>query len=960
MMPSLIRALLAVLAAALAAHAEPQVLIQSPRVIVHTGAPHPFQAAVLEPPPDPTLVWSLETPAGGTIDPATGVFRATAEEVLAKGVLRFTVHAALRSDPGIEDTFVLQVVSPMIEKLLGPEVMALLADHSPDWIDPWLKGHPFNEPETAKLSPMAKPFVDVRNEPLVFLGPDDQEVVVPAGGMPVAYRSTLTLRVPQGPTGSRTLVSLGTPGDTWATVPVTGHKTLRFQVERPITRIRMQTSTPVIGGGGFTTVQREAEVRVMGVLPLAGQPGVPGDRDGAGLAATFRAPSGMALVQAQGEPWAAAVCDIGSHAVRRVTSRGRVTTLAGLAGTPGSTDGPAADARFFSPTFLAVGTVPGGGERIFVSDSGNNTIRLIQDGIVSTYAGRADAPAGHQDAPDARAARFDRPLGLALDPEGNLYVADSHNFVIRRIDARPPHAVTTLAGQAHERGAVDGRRQDSRFWSPKGLCRVHGSLYLTDGHSFRMISLGTGQVTTLLGIANQAGFRNEVREYGLGQSPTPAFSAPWSIQPWSDGFLVADPGNHAIRLVFFLHEDKKAYILLNTLAGDPKLTSTRYGCARSGDAPPADTLQNGFAGFAMPRTALALPGSTIADLSVLIADDTAVSLGSRINLDTGGRAPAFQALPATLALGEELPVTFQVSTESKEPPSPPPLALRWSLGLATGMERRILASGFDWPGDGSMGLTLVPKVLGTFDLSLSVLAEDGYFRTVHHRFEVTAAGTVDRDAPRTRATEHPPAPVPDDLPAGPPPAPQPQAPAQGLAERKEASAPSRPKKVKKKKRKNKKAILEELKVERKEEPAPAKQEPGLPAPALDEDPRPFQLVEVRNPGRKNLSLQNFNLGAVARAHITELHVRGDQRFKSQFLAAYATTDALRAFLAEALRHRIRETPVTDSDRTEFLCRMDEPVGTVTYLDGRIAPTRNLLVVARWDQRWEVITAYPVP
>jgi hypothetical protein len=948
------------LATVAAARAEPQVRIQPPRVILYNGAPHPFQAVVVDPPVDAALDWSLDTPGVGTIDPTTGVFKAAADEVMAKGVLQVTVHAALRSDPGIQDSFVLQVVSPIIEKLLAPEVLALLAGHSPDWIDPWIKGHPFNEPESGRLSPMAKPFVDVRNEPLVFLGPDDQDLVVPAGGMPVAYRSTLTLRVPQGPTGSRTLVSLGTPGDTWATVPVTGHKTFRFQVERPITKIRMQTSTPVSGSGGFTTVKREADVRVMGVLPLAGRPGVPGERDGAGLAATFRTPNGMALVQAEGEPWAAAVADMGSHVVRRVTSRGRVTTLAGLAGTPGSADGPAAQARFLAPTFLAVAAAPGGGERIFVSDSGNNTIRLIQDGVVSTYAGRADAPAGHQDAPDARAARFDHPLGLALDPDGNLYVADSRNFVIRRIDARPPHAVTSLAGQAHEQGAVDGRWPESRLWSPKGLCMVRTYLYLTDGHSLRMISLATGQVTTLLGIANQAGYRNDVREYKSGQPPIPAFTAPWAVQPWSDGFLVSDTGNHALRLVFFHQEDRKAYITLGTLAGDPRIPSTRFGSARSGGVPPPDILQNGYAGFRLPRTALALPGSTFGDLSVLIADDTVVSLGSHLNLDTSGRAPAFQALPAAIALGEDVPVTFEVSTETKDTPATPPLALRWSLGLDTPMERRILASGFAWPGDGPTELTLLPKVPGTFDLSLSVTAEDGYFQIVRHRLEVTEARIVERDAPRSRVSEDPPSPAPDDPPAGPPPAPQPQAPAQGQVERKEPPATGRPKKAKKKKKKDKKAIPEERKVERKAERTPAKLEPALPEPAPDPDPRPFQLVEVRNPGRKNLSMQNFNLGAVARAHITDLHVRGDQRFKSQFLAAYATADALRAFLAEALRHRISETPVAGTDRTEFLCRMDEPAGTVTYLDGRTAPTRQLLVVARWDDRWEVITAYPVP
>jgi hypothetical protein len=964
MWPSLFRVLLITLAAAAVVRAEPQVLILPPRAIFYNGAPHRLRAAVLEPPEDKTLVWSLDPTGGGTIDPATGEFQASAKEVAAKGVYRVTVHAALRSDPRIRDTIILQVIDPGIEKSLGPEAMALLSDHAPDWIEPWLKGLPFNEPESGKLPPTAKPFVEVRDEPLVFLGPDGQTLAVPAGGMPVAYGSSLTLQVPQGPAGTRTVVSFGTPGVTWETLNVTGLKKFPIPIKRRFTKIRLQTSSPAGEGGGFRTVRQEADVRVMGFLPFAGQPKALGDQDGTGLAARFRAPGGIALVQAEGEPWAAVVSDVGAHVVRRVTSRGRVTTLAGLAGTPGSADGPAVEARFFAPTFLAVATAPGGRERIYVADTGNNTIRLIQDGLVSTYAGQADTPAGYRDAPDARTARFDRPLGLALDPDGNLYVVDAGNAVIRRIDAQPPHAVTTLAGGVHQRGAVDGRLRDCRFWAPKGLCRRGSELFLTDGHSVRVISLNSGQVVTLAGNTHTAGYHNGYTEIKAGQAPAPALNAPWDIQAWTGaGLLVADTGNHAIRLVGIAGIDRKRFTTLGTLAGDPRIPSSRYGSARVGTPPPPDLLQKGFAGFRAPCAVLALPGSTPTDLSMLVADETALSLGSNLYCRTDGREPALRVSPDSITLGEDLSISFAFATGSKGAPPAPPLALRWSLDVRGALGRTKLAGGFAQPGDEVRELRVRPKVAGVLELSLYVVAEDGFVRVRQHRIEVKENQAFEGED--AGASENLPAPALKAPPTAPEGLPATPASAQGNAERKDVPGTSRSRKPKKKEMtaiaaERKVEPKVERKVEREVEAAPAAMEPTLPAPVPDEDPRPFQLVEVRNPGRKNLSLQNFNLGAVARAHITELHVRGDQRFKSQFLAAYATADALRSFLAEALRHRISETPVADSDRTEFLCRMDEPVGTVTYLDGRTAPTRNLLVVARWDNRWEVITAYPVP
>jgi len=120
----------------------------------------------------------------------------------------------------------------------------------------------------------------------------------------------------------------------------------------------------------------------------------------------------------------------------RVDAKGAVTTVAG-SDSPGSVDGPASQARFNAPRGVAV--APSGA--IYVSDTANNRIRVIQNGIVSPLAG-ADI-ADFADGPGA-AARFAQPMGIAIEANGNLLVADSANSRLREVT--PQGVVTTWAG----------------------------------------------------------------------------------------------------------------------------------------------------------------------------------------------------------------------------------------------------------------------------------------------------------------------------------------------------------------------------------------------------------------------------------------------------------------------------------------------------------------------------------
>ena len=171
-------------------------------------------------------------------------------------------------------------------------------------------------------------------------------------------------------------------------------------------------------------------------------------------------------------------------------------TLAGppASSGPGADDGPGAVARFNSPYAVAVD----GDGKIYVADSHNQVIRKIEtNGVVTTLAGLAGQK-GSADGPGS-VARFNEPRGIEADGEGNLYVADRVNSTIRRIT--PRGEVTTLAGSAGQRGAADGKGDQARFFYPTGVgVDQTGNVYVSDtmNHAIRKVA-PDGQVTTLAG-----------------------------------------------------------------------------------------------------------------------------------------------------------------------------------------------------------------------------------------------------------------------------------------------------------------------------------------------------------------------------------------------------------------------------------------------------------------------------
>jgi sugar lactone lactonase YvrE len=284
-----------------------------------------------------------------------------------------------------------------------------------------------------------------------------------------------------------------------------------------------------------------------------------GSADGTGTAAHFDEPYGLAL-DSGGDLY---VADRNNDIIRKISSAGSVTTIAGLAGNGGSTDGTGSAARFDVPTGVAVDS----SGNVYVADAGNNVIRKItSSGVVTTIAGLAGT-AGSVDGTGA-AANFSQPFGVAVDSAGNIYVSDFGNNSIRKIT--PGAVVTTLAGTEgvtstnyvdglpSNPGSADGTGGDASFSQPAGITiDSSGNLYVADSanNTIRKIT-SAGVVTTLAGLAGTTGSTD-------GTGSAARFNAPRGVTVDSSGNVyVADGGNTLIRKV-------TSAGVVTTLAGTP-------------------------------------------------------------------------------------------------------------------------------------------------------------------------------------------------------------------------------------------------------------------------------------------------------------------------------------------------------------------------------------------------------
>ncbi len=285
------------------------------------------------------------------------------------------------------------------------------------------------------------------------------------------------------------------------------------------------------------------------VTTLAGLAGTQGSADGTNSGAQFDRPNGVALDQAG----ALFVADHYNHTIRKLTPMGTnwvVTTIAGLAAVHGNADGTNSDARFWSPTGIAVDNQ----DNVYVVDTANFTVRKVApigtNWVVSTIAG-LPLNFGFADGTNGQA-QFDFPYGITVDEAGRLFVADWGNSAIRQIfPVGTNWVVNTIAGFSDVMGSADGPGLGASFNLPNSICADQaGALYVTDQSNDtirQLISTGSEwTVSTLAGRALQRGASDGVGTNAL-------FSLPWGIAVDGAGAIyVADYGNQTIRKGVFV------------------------------------------------------------------------------------------------------------------------------------------------------------------------------------------------------------------------------------------------------------------------------------------------------------------------------------------------------------------------------------------------------------------------
>lgn len=268
------------------------------------------------------------------------------------------------------------------------------------------------------------------------------------------------------------------------------------------------------------------------VETFAGLAGTPGTDDGNSSAARFSSPAGIGIDNNDN----LYVADFGSHLIRKITPSGDVTRFAGNLAGPGASNGQGDASSFRNP--LGIVVAPTG--EVIVADYGNHQVRkILPDRTVSTLAGTGIA--GTPDGPGATA-QFNRPAGLAFEPTTNtLLLADEGNHAIRRIAL--DGQVSTFAGLKGTPGSTDSTLALSRFRSPDGITiDSDGNIFVADSgnHILRLIN-SSGNIRTIGGVAGSPGILN-------GAGALAKFSNPHGIIADANGDLfITDTDNHTLR-----------------------------------------------------------------------------------------------------------------------------------------------------------------------------------------------------------------------------------------------------------------------------------------------------------------------------------------------------------------------------------------------------------------------------
>ncbi|HEY3834488.1 MAG TPA: fibronectin type III domain-containing protein [Acidimicrobiia bacterium] len=255
------------------------------------------------------------------------------------------------------------------------------------------------------------------------------------------------------------------------------------------------------------TNNRIRKITAAGVVTTLAGSGTAGFADGTGTAASFNAPLDVA-VDASGNVY---VADTANNRIRKITAAGVVTTLAG-SGTAGFADGTGTAAKFNAPSGIDVDS----SGNLWVADTANNRVRKITSaGVVTTLAGSGTA--GSTDG-QGTAATFNAPYGIAVDSLGNVYVSSQTANTIREVTSGG--LVSTLAGSGSS-GSSDANGNSATFNAPAGMeTDSGGHLYVADKSSNKIRAVtwaSGGAMVSWLAPSSQGG--SSITSYTITASP---------------------------------------------------------------------------------------------------------------------------------------------------------------------------------------------------------------------------------------------------------------------------------------------------------------------------------------------------------------------------------------------------------------------------------------------------------
>ena len=274
------------------------------------------------------------------------------------------------------------------------------------------------------------------------------------------------------------------------------------------------------------------------VTILAGQPLKTGYADGKASTSLIDRPHGIAIDK-KGNIF---FCDMKNHLIRKINNQGIVSTVAGIKGISGIKDGAGKNAQFNQPEAIAVDSKG----NLFVADTYNFTVRKIdKNNVVTTFAGMG-TKGGYADG-NGKKALFNMPIGIAIDKKDNLFVVDAiydspkqGNSLIRKID--PNGNVTTFAGMQGKDGHQDGSLREAKFHKPTGIAIANdGTIFVADTEADLIREIDTkGNVTTIGGQ-----YLIEKMQDGIGEKA--AFFDPQSLTVAPNGdIFITDTLNNKI------------------------------------------------------------------------------------------------------------------------------------------------------------------------------------------------------------------------------------------------------------------------------------------------------------------------------------------------------------------------------------------------------------------------------